>query len=60
MKESSFQAELESNSLKQRAVEINSRIQDLTEKRNTLKADIASESQLSPEEEKEKHLRQVH
>lgn len=59
VKESSFQAELESNSLKQRAVEINQRISELTEKRNTLKADIASESQLSPEEEKEKHLRQV-
>lgn len=58
-KEATFQAELESNPLKQRAFEINRRISELVGKRTTLKDEIESESQLSPEEEKAKHLKQV-
>lgn len=58
-KERNLQTELESNPLKQRAFEINRRIHELLDKRNTLKEEIESEAQLSPEEEKAKHLSQV-
>eukprot|EP00116_Pleurobrachia_bachei_P011967 sb/3472229/ len=58
-KEATFKAEMDSNPLKQRAFELNQRIHELLDKRDSLKEEIATEAQLSPEEEKAKHLKQV-